>query len=698
MRRAPSLLLLALAACPKLPEATLHEVASFDVTVAGVYTRSGSTRAPLDVVTRCAAAHGGQGQVPLALRGTRDCRYRIPQGEIEIDLTATAVNAAGEAVPSFANPVTFRVVPGQLSGPASARWTRADAGVVTATVRAVHQYGEARVWVEDAPAELPSSGGQASDAGPPEPQVRTYATGVTPTLYFDDQTLQSLQVIDNADNRSSPFVGDFVVVGRSAEAGGQQLQSCADDATHDGQPLQLVVTGLDPSGFFVTDLSACRLVDPTTDTHQAAEPLERCLLPSPDGGVSSDDVGDGGVGLCALSHRPCHAARECRRYLPGTYASMFVYNYNYPDGLYEGDLLATLSGAVQEFTSTTQMVFPAWTVAEHVRTLPLTEWTKWSARVPVTPVTYRTCGLDDVAAPFLTDRLCGHSRRNLKLESLESSLVKLRNVRLPSVLADCDTNGDGTVPFFCEQTDPSGAYFWGSCAFGEVEPPSDRVERECHQACAVGAGAYAGTVCTEASSYRGFGQYLVELGMPGLAAAGLDDSIAERYQLLEVPAADAGVAVRATGFGPGDEVAVACSGAAHVRVGGSGAVATQDDPLVPAGAFRTFTLAQGESAVALLARGEATRCSVGLNARARILVITKDAVPELSIECRVDDTDPAEATRCRALRAATFDVTGHLRHVQPARPRWAVVPRSPDDVCCHPGEGLTCPKPIKTCP
>jgi hypothetical protein len=36
--------------------------------------------------------------------------------------------------------------------------------------------------------------------------------------------------------------------------------------------------------------------------------------------------------------------------------------------------------------------------------------------------------------------------------------------------------------------------------------------------------------------------------------------------------------------------------------------------------------------------------------------------------------------------------------VQPARPRWLVTPRYADDLCCHPGPGLSCPAPIKPCP
>jgi hypothetical protein len=39
-----------------------------------------------------------------------------------------------------------------------------------------------------------------------------------------------------------------------------------------------------------------------------------------------------------------------------------------------------------------------------------------------------------------------------------------------------------------------------------------------------------------------------------------------------------------------------------------------------------------------------------------------------------------------------------VRQVSAARPRWIVMPRDVDDVCCFPGAEGECPRPIKTCP
>lgn len=687
--------------CQVRQDANLHELSSFKVDVRGVFVNTGTTRTPLTVVTACARKYGGQAMVPAEARGTPGCKYDIPRGEIEIDLVASALNLKGEVMTSFNNPVAFRVVPGDLASNYATRWGQAQDGKVLATVRSLHQYGKVRVWVEDAPPKPIFDGGeQVVGTLPDEPDSgRTYAAGASDIVYFDEQTLQSLQLPDGFDNRSSPFVGEFVTVGKNPESGESLLQSCSDDPTHDGQPALMVVTGLDPAGFFVSDISACRLVEKTADATgtQVRTPQlpESCYANLADGGVQPIETTDAGTGTCAISRGSCRSSSECKRYLPGTFASMFVYNYNFPDGLDQGDLIFTLSGSVQEFTSTTQMVFPGWTVAEHVRQLPVDQWDKWLKYSPPVDIGGRICGWDDVPDAFITDALCGHNKRNLKMESLESALVRLRGIRFPSAYENCDFDSNGSVPFFCEQKDPNGAWIWGSCAFGEVERENDTRERECTQACVLGYGKHAGEICTEGSTFKGFGQYVVELGQPGLRSAGLDDSLPQRYKTLQLTA---GGSAKLGGFGQGSEVAVACDRDTHFRAGDDAVAATNTDRIVKANTWVSVKFAAGQTSVGLLSGGAAATCTVGLDIHARLNLMTKDAIPELSPDCSRTDPDPARAAQCTALLAASFDVVGHLRHVQPARPRWMVVPRDADDVCCHPGEGLSCPRPIKPCP
>ncbi|MEW5738076.1 MAG: hypothetical protein AB1938_04070 [Myxococcota bacterium] len=698
---------LILTACPPIQAPARPQLASFSVQVQGVYLSAGRT--PLRVVSRCEEEYGGAANVPAEVKGTKACRYEIPLGQIEFDITATALDVAGEKVASFGGPVSFKVVPGDLAGGYEGRWAQANLGEITATVKSVHQYGEVRVWVEDAPPKPIYDGGVLVDGLPPEPLKRTYATGASPIIYFDDQTLQSLQQPDGFDNRSSPFVGEFVAIGKNPESGEVLKQSCEADPLRDQQPALMVVTGLDPAGFFVTDISACRLIERTADATgtqvRTPEPPEPCLVEFSDGGAAPIEGTDAGMGVCQISRKTCASRASCDRYLPGAYASMFVYNYNFPDGLNEGDLLFTLAGSIQEFTSTTQLVFPSWSIAESVRTLPPDQWNKWLAYARPYWIGGRTCGWDENPVPFLTDQLCGHNRRNLKMESLESGLVTIKQVRFPEIFENCDFNGDGTVPFFCESRDPNGEWFWTSCDFENVEPDEERVERECTQDCVLGRGPHQGRICSELSTFQGFGQFVVELGPAGPAWAGLDETIAARFHPVTAPAAvdpgDGGVAlgasVRAQGFGLGVELAVVCDQSARYRVGNDLVTAGPTDALLEPGQIVRVTLAGSDTSVAFAATGAAANCSVGENSKARINLLTKDAIPQLNVNCRTDDPDPEAALQCQYLHGATFDLVGHLRHVQPARPRWMVIPRSPFDVCCHPGPGLGCPRPIVKC-
>ncbi|MBL8910574.1 MAG: hypothetical protein JNM17_07700, partial [Archangium sp.] len=418
-------------------------------------------------------------------------------------------------------------------------------------------------------------------------------------------------------------------------------------------------------------------------------------------------------GICPISQRPCtRAIGQCFGYSPGTYASMFIYNYNFPDGLDEGDLLFTLSGSIQEFTSTTQMVFPAWTTAERVRRLPESQWNKWLQYARPYEINARTCGQDNAPVPFLTDSLCGHNRRNMKMESLESGLVKLRRITFPKKFVNCDFNSNGEVPFFCEN--PEGVWHWDKC--GDTETETDRIERECTVNCTIGLGEHAGTLCAEQSTFNGFGQYVVEMALPGPSRLNMDDALPRRMNVIAAtltPPRDAGFddagmaidagpppsnpSVRVGGYTEGTEVAVTCDAPARFKFGNDIVFASDGDPIITADQIVRHTLGPNETSVAFQATTTVANCTVGLNARTRINIVTKDAVPELDPDCDENDRDATRAQECKNLRGAEFDLIGHLRHVQPARPRWVVIPRAPDDLCCYPGPGLECPRPIKRC-
>jgi hypothetical protein len=700
----PSLLLcLLLLACPVIKPKAPPAFASIAVNVLGVFERVGNARQPMRVVSTCTARYGGsQAAVPAEARGAPDCRYVVPRGVVEYDIEATAKDMNGADLPGITSTLSAKVIPGDLVGSYPTRTLAIVDGKGTGTILAFHQYGQARVWLEDVPVKpLFDAGMLVQLELPMEPASRSFAIGASKPIWFEDQSLQSLQVPDGFDNRSSSFVGEFVLVGKNVDGGQGLLASCADDPARDSKPATMVVTGLDPTGFFVTDISACRLKEPIQDGRATPlEPPERCLVTV--GGnevpIESADAGPMAMGRCAISKKSCAVSSGCDSYLPGTYASMFVFNFSFPDGLFPGDLLFTLGGSVQEFTSTTQLTFPSWTIAERVRQSPPDQWTKWLRQVPIPDISTRTCGMDNAFNPFLTDQLCGHNRRNLKMESLESALVKVRRVKMPKVFKSCDFNGDNRLPNYCESPNP---WDWRAC--GDTESPSERAERECVIACATARGEFTGTICSESSGFVGFGQYLMELNPPGPAWAGLDDSLPARTQKydLRVTATDAGPAEprssTSAALGPGQRFVVACDTAAFVAKGDDTVVATTSSQRLEAREVGEVQLTAQESALAFLSAGATGSCWVSQHPQARMLLITRDAVPELNPDCNERDADAERARQCRFLRGATFDITGHLRHVQAARPRWALLPRDPDDVCCVPGPGMECPRPIQPC-
>lgn len=648
--------LVAVSACTELPAPSLPKLGSFAVTQRGVYV-NGSLRRLLDVVPPCARKYGDQTRVPADVRGTADCRYVIPTGDVEIDLSVTALDPYGKPAKSFSGPVSFRIVPGDLRGDYPGRQAQLTNGEGTATIPVAHLYSEVRVWAEDAPpSPLYTDGGTSIPPGSAPDAGYTYATGVTAPIYFEEPTLAKVQYPDAWDNRFSPFTGEFMAIGRNPESGSVLTHNCAADPVHDGQPALLVVTGIDSAGFFVTDVSSCRMPE---DLSASAS----VRVPEPDG------------------------------YYPGTFGSIYIYNYSYPEGLYTGDALWSLSGSVQEFTSTTQLTFAAWSIREKVRLLPADQWTKYLRLAPPVELNLRICSLDQ--APFVTDSLCGHNRKSLKVESLESALVKVRNVKFPEVFKACDRNADGEVVSFCEGKPDGVNWGWGACGplvAGDPEGP----ERQCNIDCTNGLGAYAGKVCSELTNYNGFGQFIIELAGPGPAEAGLDPSLAGRLR----PTPVGGTSVPVGGFAPGAQLRVWCDAAVRYRFGDDSVAADAGDFVLAANTLLEHTLGAGQTAVALLAADAAApaNCTVAENSHTRMNVFLRDAVPNLEINCSTADPDPAKARQCVALRAARYDLVGHLRQVQAARPRWMIMPRDPDDICCHPGPGLQCPTPIKPCP
>jgi hypothetical protein len=307
----------------------------------------------------------------------------------------------------------------------------------------------------------------------------------------------------------------------------------------------------------------------------------------------------------------------------------------------------------------------------------------------------RHCGLQDNLAPGAVDRLCGYYTDNMKMESLESGLVKVRHVRFPQVFKSCDTDGNGEVTFFC-----SSKGVWTYCG---TTAPTDMSEVQCNIDCTTGAGPYQNTVCSERGNYTGFGQFVIELAGPGPREAGLDDALKQRTQ--EVVLSDTASTATRSEYEQGAPVSIWCELDTYVRFGSTNKVAaTNTDTLLPAKTRKDLIVSAGEGYMAFLAKQlpspaptSAPKCFVARNPGTRMLLMTRDAVPDLRVDCDENDSDADRAQQCRLMRRATFDVVGHLKQIQAARPRWMVTPRDVDDLCCHPGPDNQCPRPIKPC-
>lgn len=661
MKRLMLLSAFALAGCYTDDTPAPQGIATFDVQVTGLYAASTSSTAPraeLPVVNECATRYGSQPQVPAEVRGTPECRYRIPTSAVDLDLEITAVDVKGQPLESFNGPVSFRVVPGNLTGAYSYRWKNLTNGRATATVRAAQLYGELHVWVQDEPPEVDYAEGEvvAPDDLPQEPATRTFATGLSRALHFEEPTVSTVQTPQGGQQLTA-YNGTYMRIGRTPESGAVLRQNCPEGDPNDNQPVTLLVTGTDPGGFFVTDLTACRVKE---DSVQGAT----TRTPEPDG------------------------------YFPGRFNSLYIYNYSFPEGLDPGDLLWAVAGSVQEFTATTQLTFPSWSVREHVRLLPQQEWDKYLKLVPPVEINARLCGQG--SSPQLADPLCGYDYSNFKMEGLESSLVKVRRVRFPQVFHGCDANGNGTVPFFCPSSGTYGAC--GADAPGDTDAP----ERQCNIDCTLGIGQFAGRICSEKNTFDSFGQFVVEMNPAGPPEVGLDGSVPGR--IARITALVDGKPETLTwgtarGLPSGGKVHVLCDKAAFIRFGGLNLPTTPDVPLA-AQTLLAQTLTDAQFSLWFRAQDEANgavTCQVSPDSRTRFNVVTKDAVPDLVVNCREDDPDAARAEQCRFLHGATFDITGHLRQVSAARPRWMVLPRDQDDLCCYPGPDMQCPKPIKAC-
>ncbi|HZI03439.1 MAG TPA: hypothetical protein VEZ71_05425, partial [Archangium sp.] len=86
-----------LSGCYNVDSNSSQSVSSFRVVVQSISAVSaGGSLQPLDVLPSCTGA-----------RGTKDCRYAIPGGQVELLLDVTALDKTGKPF-DFNGPVTFK--------------------------------------------------------------------------------------------------------------------------------------------------------------------------------------------------------------------------------------------------------------------------------------------------------------------------------------------------------------------------------------------------------------------------------------------------------------------------------------------------------------------------------------------------------------------------------------------------------------
>ena len=336
----------------------------------------------------------------------------FPLGAVEIQVTAQALDEKGNDFP-FNGSAYVYVTPGNImqnqydvaQTPDQDPVLTFVKGTATANIYALHVYGDTAVWVEYRALE---------DAGP-----GGYATGVSnPDLLYGYPLLAELQV--TADNTLDPLENNYVILdetkGRCTTPDGGEVTPPVPADTVNGicEPpnqlyyMDLIVTAVQSDGFYAMDLNSYHM--------------------DPDAGYMVPNLGfDPNTGNYDL---------------PGSWAYIFVYNYDAPE-LFLGNRLTTLSGTIGEFVADTQLDYPAWTVNSN----PQFANPQPQDVPPPVPIDPNWCSDGTPYSIYSDIYLCAPGTNNLQLESLESGLVIARNVTMPNRWLNCDLTGTGKVPY-----------------------------------------------------------------------------------------------------------------------------------------------------------------------------------------------------------------------------------------------------------
>jgi hypothetical protein len=365
----------------------------------------------------------------------------------EFTLRVEALGEGGSPVTGFNGTAMLSVSPGVLtgiSGPGvSGRLVRLNAGVADGVVvRFQRAYGEARIYAEEQGYDLTADGApaQCSDGMDNDGDgLADYPADYGCAAPNDDSERGGTYALGASE---AIYVGTPTIDDIQGSGGNSPLLN--ERVTVDRGTL--VVTRISVGGFWVTDTS-------------------RTFCPSPTGGM-----------------------RRCAN-------SLFSFNFRLPEGMRPCDRLSRLAGTVQEFTGSTQLAQPAWTIpAEGL-------FTERSGACPIPDaVVLRPKAMMEMAASRESEEVLDMASMDEVLEPLENTLVRLPNVvisrNVGPMVVPCDVNT-------------------GMCTFAPGQSNCDQnrdnvvdfdnpVEALCANTCQKAAG------CSEWTGWIRFGQMAVD--------------------------------------------------------------------------------------------------------------------------------------------------------------------------------------------
>jgi hypothetical protein len=386
--------------------------------------------------------------------GSELCPRPFPElrAPAKVHLHIRALDRAGRVLPDLkydaalgVGSAQIDVRPGRLAdvGPMGVRVTFTN-GEADVDLKVVQAYGETRIWVED--------------CGSPN-GVPTYATGLSPSIWFDNPRVDQLNATD--DNTTSPLIPRVTnvcgAVGDPRYFLGEGQSGFAFVGLADGVLDQ--TAGPAAIGSFV-NLTGC-----TRAEHLAKKAQGQSCDKGP---IVVSAITNDGFFITDLN--PAAKARG--------FNHVYIFNMSYPPDLEEGDVILSLRGSPVEFSGTTQVGNPYWIKDEASASVDIRE-----SPIYVPPQVYAA----SLKLELCSGRGFGSNRKDspesaahpelVFLEKYEGALICMDGIAPPSRTVNCDKDGSGGVtrsgcPLKCGATLPPSCQS-GTMAKAQQPPVCD---------------------------------------------------------------------------------------------------------------------------------------------------------------------------------------------------------------------------------